>query len=90
MIPTLFRVQPSGPRITQADVALDALLSALRAENAQLRDQVAELHRMLLAVYDRGAHFQHAQAELSLRQAGGAPVATVIPTPQAAAEVPQA
>lgn len=86
MIPTLFRVQPSGPQPTAADAALELL----RAENAQLRAQVAELHRALLAVYERGAHLQHAQAELSLRQAGGAPVAAVIPTPQAAAEVPQA
>ena len=58
------------------------LLDVLIAENAQLRAQQAELHRALMAVYDRGAHAQGAQVEAMLRQAAQVqpPIANVVPT----------
>jgi hypothetical protein len=65
---------PAAAPITHTDRAL----ACLEAENAQLRQQVAELHRALLAVYDRGAHAQAAQVETMLRQATPPPVASVV------------
>jgi hypothetical protein len=74
----------------QAEALTRLALETLQTENAALRAQNAELHRQLLAVYDRTAHMQHAQAELSLRQVDRA-TAQVLPNqPAAVVEVPQA